>query len=65
MKNVTLKGLIISSNPFGDEGMEVLTEALLRNRNTTLTELKMWECGLSKTGTNNNCIYSCIPVHVH
>jgi len=46
---VSLKGLIVSSNLFGDEGMKELAKAL--KLNTTLTKLKMWECDLSIIGT--------------
>ena len=57
-KNKTLKALIISSNSFGDEGMKELAKVL--KCDTTLTELKMWECGLSIIGTTvakQMCVY--------
>ena len=45
----TLQHLSIGGNDIGDDGMAVLSEALERNK--SLTELWVTECGLSVKGT--------------
>lgn len=48
----TLQVLHISGNNMGDEGMEMISQALQRNTQHTITELWVAQCGLSVKGSN-------------
>ena len=52
MENKKLQHLHISWNTIGDDGVRHVTEGL--KQNDTLTELKLYECGISVNGN-----YSC------
>ena len=47
--SATLRGLNVSDNDIGDEGMAVISEALQHNK--SLTTLRVDTCGLSLKGT--------------
>ena len=47
--SATLRVLNVGENVIGDEGMGILSKALQDNK--SLTELYIWECGLSVKGT--------------
>ena len=45
----TLQELIIGYNYIGDDGIAVISEALLHNK--SVTKLRVYHCGLSAKGT--------------
>ena len=47
--SATLRVLDVSHNDIGDDGMTVISEAIQHNK--SLTELWVWQCGLSVKGT--------------
>ena len=54
----TLEKLDISWNNIGDDGMEVISEALKHNKSLKL--LRVYSCGLSVQG-----IYSTVYINIH
>ena len=46
--SATLRVLDVRGNGIGDDGMEVISEALQKNK--SLTELNVYRCGLSVKG---------------
>ena len=49
--SATLRVLDVSSNDVGDEGMVIISEALVLQHNKSLTTLRLANCDLSVKGT--------------